>query len=128
MRGKATITRPDLLGSIMEVGLTTEDKLTSHNILQGLQVTLRLKNHPKWPKRKLNTHFFDLGPQSHPQQALHAVGTLQPQSQACIHALQPISPVRSMRSQDLSLDSKLASRPLPITSCNFLESLMAWQE
>lgn len=47
MRGGATMTRTDLLGSIKEMGPTIEDKLAYHNILQGLHVTQRLSNHPR---------------------------------------------------------------------------------
>lgn len=76
----------NLLDPMKEVGLTTNEKMTSHNKLQWLQITKRLSNHPRWTKHELETLFSNLGPQQLPLKPFHVVGSVQQHAQAFIHA------------------------------------------
>jgi len=61
------MTGTHLLGSIKEAGPIAEDKLTTQHILQGLQVTKRLRNHRRWPQLKFDTLSSDLDSHPHAQ-------------------------------------------------------------
>lgn len=50
------------------MGPTNDNKLTTQHILQRLQITQRLNNHPEWPNNELNIIFLALSP----QQDIHA--------------------------------------------------------
>lgn len=81
------MTWPNLLGPIKEVRFTTHDKITFQDILEGLQVTHEMNNHPRWPNPKLDLHFLAMGPQLLPFQGIHVIGILQLHAQAYIHGV-----------------------------------------
>jgi len=87
MRREVIMIWPNLQALVMEARLTTETYWPQIEILQGLQDTRGLNNHPRWPNPELDSFVSDLDSQLHAQSCMSVVVTLQPHAQAYLSVI-----------------------------------------